>query len=96
MEHLEGLVIVAVHYLCTQDGQTMIYVADVKSTQDYMKRRTKMSRMGDYYEEMKENGNWSEADEYYKNMWEDKEEGPIKRKKEKEINNGDKKLNNIY
>jgi len=55
-----------------------------------------MSRMGDYYEEMKENGNWSEADEYYKNMWEDKEEGPIKRKKKKEINNGDKKLNNIY
>jgi hypothetical protein len=42
---LEGLVIVAVHYLCTQDGQTMIYVADVKSTQDYKKRRTKMSKM---------------------------------------------------
>jgi hypothetical protein len=36
-----------------------------------------MSRMGDYYEEMKENGNWSEADEYYKSMWEDEEEGEI-------------------
>jgi len=36
-----------------------------------------MSRMGAYYEEMKENGNWSEADEYYKSMWDDKEEGPI-------------------
>jgi len=36
-----------------------------------------LSRMDNYYEEAKKNGNWNEADEYYKSMWEDEEEGEI-------------------
>jgi hypothetical protein len=80
----------------------MIYVADVKITQDYMKRRNNMkekcytvwvggTEVNDYY--LDRDSALRLAQLYIDDGYDDVN---IEESKEKEINNGDKKLNNIY